>query len=95
MIDKQRPTSFDWHDKNEADHVARHGISFAIASAVFLDPRRIETEDRRKDYGERRWNTVGLVDGVCINVTFAMVAETARIISARPAHRKERRRYGS
>jgi uncharacterized DUF497 family protein len=93
VTEKQRPTAFDWRDENEADHVARHGIPFGIASAVFLDPRRIETEDRRKDYGEQRWNTVGLVDGVCLNVTFAMVAETAWIISARPAHRKERKRY--
>lgn len=89
-----QPASFDWRDDNEAIHVAEHGVPFAIAAAVFADPRRIETEDLRPNkYNERRWNIVGLVDGIHVNVTATMDGNVATIISARSAHRKERKAY--
>jgi uncharacterized DUF497 family protein len=47
----------------------------------------------RRDYGELRYNAIGVVDGTYLNVTFTMRGETGWIISARPASRKERRAY--
>jgi hypothetical protein len=90
----QVPTAFDWDDANEAKHLEKHGIPFSFAARVFLDENRLQAEDLRKIYAEARFNTVGLVDGICINVTFAMDGATARIISARQSSRKERKRYG-
>ena len=90
----QRPASIDWHDDNEAVHSAKHGIPFAFAARVFLDKNRLEIEDVRKAYDPRRFNTAGVVDSLCINVTFAMQGTTAWIISVRPASRRERKRYG-
>lgn len=89
------PAVFDWDESNEAVHVAKHGIPFDVAVGVFLDDNRLEEADTRKPYDPPRFNTVGIVDGVCMNVTFAVVAEVARIISARRASRKERKRYGA
>ena len=91
----QTPAAIDWTEENEARHLAKHGIPFAFAARVFLDARRFEAEDVRRAYSEPRFNTVGAVDGICINVTFAMEGEVATIISARPASRKERRRYAA
>ena len=72
------------------------GVPFGIAAGVFADPKRIETEDVRPNkYNERRWNVVGLVDGVHLNVTFTMEGGVATIISARAAHRKERKAYNA
>jgi len=93
MVEKQNPVRFEWSLANEAVHVGKHGIAFKVAANVFFDAKRIEREDMRKDYGERRWNTFGLVDGIYCNVTFTMRGSVAWIISARPAHRKERTIY--
>ena len=89
----QTPLAVDWKEANEARHVAKHGIRFAIAAAVFLDARRIEEPDTREAHDPPRFNTVGIVAGVCLNVTFAMEGDLAIIISARRASRKERKCY--
>ncbi len=91
----QTPLAFDWREDNEAVHVAKHSVPFAFAIGVFSDDDRIEDEDRRQPHDPPRFNTVGLVDGLCINVTFAVRGDVAVIISARQASRKERRRYGT
>jgi uncharacterized DUF497 family protein len=91
----QTPAAFEWNDDNEARHLAKHGLVFDFAIGIFLDDNRLEEQDTRNKYDPPRYNTVGVVDGICINVTFAMVGDTAVIISARCASRKERKRYGS
>lgn len=91
----RKPLAVDWSQENEARHVAKHGIPFTVAAGVFLDPERLEAEDLRLPYDPPRFNAVGSVDGVCINVTFAMQGDLAVIIPARRASRKERRLYAS
>ncbi len=88
-------TAIRWNDENEARHLEKHGLLFSFAAGVFTDPNRIEEADTRRDYDLPRYNVVGLVDGVCINVTFALQESEAVIISARSASRRERKRYGS
>ena len=85
--------AFEWDDKKAAENHAKHAITFEAAVQVFLDENRIELTDVRKPYGEQRVNVTGMVDGICITVTFTIRAEICRIISARPASRKERRIY--
>jgi uncharacterized DUF497 family protein len=53
----------------------------------------IEAEDRRRDYGEQRFVTVGQVDDVVLTVVWTPSENLRRIISARPASRAERDRY--
>ncbi|WP_372425257.1 BrnT family toxin [Salinarimonas chemoclinalis] len=55
--------------------------------------RRVEGEDDRQDYGERRLTAFGYVDGRCVSIVYTMRNEICRIISARPASRRERRSY--
>ena len=87
------PLAVDWNEVNEAQHVAKHGIPFAVAAAVFLDAERLEDQDLREAHDPARYNTIGVVGGVCINVTFAREGDLAVIIPARVASRKERKRY--
>lgn len=70
-------------------------------SAVFLDPLHISVQDRI-EVGEQRWQTVGQINGLAVVLvahTFTEEGpldepvEVIRIISARPATRKERKRY--
>lgn len=69
-------------------------VSFEEAVGVLLDEQRLEVPDERFTYDEARINVLGAVDGVVIHVTYTMGGEVRRIISARPASKKERRRYG-
>lgn len=87
------PVAFQWDETKAAANEAKHGVPFDIAVAVFLDPRRLDDVDDRNDYGEERRNVIGVVDGVCLALTYTMRGRVCRIISARRAHRKERTRY--
>lgn len=85
---------FEWDANKAAANLAKHGISFEAAARVFDDPDRISIADIRRDYGEARTNTTGMVRGVLIvTVTHLDRDGTTRLISARPASRKERRKY--
>ena len=88
------PTAFEWdHAKAEANF-AKHGVRFDFAVGIFLDEARLEQVDARQPYGEDRINVIGIVEDVVLQVTYTMRGDTARIISARRASRKERQRYG-
>jgi len=90
-------TFFDWDDAKADGNVRKHGVSFLEATIVFDDPWAYAEQDRDVN-GELRWQTIGLVASVVV----LLIAHTSeedegdlwiRIISARQATRKERRRY--
>lgn len=89
---------FAWDPAKAESNRAKHGVGFELALRVFLDPFAL-TEQDRVEGGERRWRTVGLVEGVVVLVVAHTVedeedgAELVRIVSARRADRTERRRY--
>lgn len=85
---------FEWDERKAASNLAKHHIAFDQAIAVFNDPHQLTFEDHRSDYGEIRFNTIGLID----DVVFVCVVHTGRsgitrLISARPASRRERKLY--
>ena len=85
---------FEWDAAKAAANLAKHGISFDQAIAVFNDPHRVTYEDHRHDYGETRENTVGQIDDrIFVCVTHTTRSRALRLISARPASRFERNSY--
>ena len=86
---------FEWDEaKNEANQ-QKHGVTFLIASLVFDDPHVLLFIDRVVD-GEERWHAIGQVSGALLFLTVVhtyVEEEVVRIISARPATRKERNEY--
>ena len=84
------PARIVWDDGNEADHVAKHGVPFELATDVFLDPDRIESEAKPDQHGARRWKVVGCVEGLFYTVIFAMRGDAAHIVSIRRANIRER-----
>jgi uncharacterized DUF497 family protein len=85
---------FEWDNAKAAANIARHAISFVAATQVFSDPNRFSIVDARRDYGEQRVNTTGMTGGVLVaTVTHTDRAGVTRLISARHANRKERRKY--
>jgi hypothetical protein len=88
---------FEWDEGKNQINLNKHGIDFDTASFVFDDPHFLTEQDRVVD-GEERWQTIGMVGGFVIlmvahTVQDASNVEIIRIISARRAIPKEKKRY--
>jgi uncharacterized protein len=83
----------EWDEAKNASNIEKHGVSFTMAALIFDGPV-LTFEDDRRDYGEQRLNSIGSASGVVIlTVTHTDRQGVTRIISARPASRRERKRY--
>ena len=89
--------NFSWDENKAASNLEKHGISFDEAMLVFADPFLLMNQDRI-EAGEVRWQSIGEIEGIAV----VLVAHTwhdddgeeyIRIISARPADKKEKIRY--
>ncbi len=87
--------SFDWDQWNVQKNEIKHGVSQLEAESVFYDPDLVlfddlehssQSELRYIGYGESKLNRV-------LMVAFTFRKKKVRIISARPASRKERQVY--
>ena len=84
---------FDWDEAKAAENYTKHGVSFDAAARVFEDPFAIEFLDDREDYGEDRFNIIGMVDNRLLFVAYTLRNSVIRIISARGAEPNEKRQY--
>ena len=86
--------TFEWDENKAERNLKKHGVSFEEASTVFRDPlsRTIgdplhsDEEDRFVILGESHRRRL-------VVVVFTERGENIRIISARPAGRRERKDY--
>jgi hypothetical protein len=92
---------FEWDPQKAAGNLRKHGVSFETAMRAFADPFALTDQDRIEG-GERRWQTLGMVEGYLLLLVAHTIreededdrpVEIIRIISARMADPKERRRY--
>ena len=84
---------FEWDDAKNQVNIRKHGISFETATRIFEGPVLTRSDDR-KDYGEDRHISIGGVEnGGTIVVAHTYRGRRNRLISARPASRKERQVY--
>jgi uncharacterized DUF497 family protein len=85
---------FEWDENKAKSNLSKHSISFAEASTVFGDLNSITITDPSHSSSEDRFVILGYsYTGKLIVVVHTERGETIRIISARPANRKERRTY--
>lgn len=83
---------FEWDaSKSDATFVER-GLDFEAAARVFVGDY-VECEERRQDYGERRYVVTGEVEGVVVTLVWTPRGRRRRIVSAWPASNRERREY--
>ncbi len=94
-------TRFEWDPIKADRNLRKHHVSFETAIRAFSDPFALTDQDRIEG-GEQRWQTLGMVDGCYLLLVAHTIrdedddgqpVEIIRIISARGADRKERRRY--
>lgn len=84
---------FEWDEDKDQANVRKHGISFRIAKRIF-DGSVLTWLDERRNYGEDRYISIGQVaPAVLVVVAHTNREGRIRLISARPASRKERQAY--
>lgn len=88
---------FEWHEDKAQTNLAKHRLSFPLASRIWDDPLHMIVPDGIYD-GEERWLAIGSINGVVVIVVAHAYRERngeeiIRIISARKATPHERRRY--
>lgn len=86
---------FEWDSGNQTKNIIKHDISIAEAESVFklgaALPLGIQTQP---EANEQRLGLVGpSLNGRLLQIAFALRDGRVRIISARPAHKKEKKRY--
>ena len=85
---------FDWDDAKAASNLAKHGVAFAYATRVFLDPYAVDIDASKPGDGEVRRKAVGKIEGRLFTVVYTAREGFTRIISARRCNAKEGRLYG-
>ena len=83
---------FEWDDEKAELNLKKHGVTFDTAAKVFGDENRIEEYDYMHSIDEDRWQVIGIV-GKIIFVVYTERGEFTRLISAREATPRERRKY--
>jgi uncharacterized protein len=85
---------FEWSDAKADSNSKKHGVSFGLAVTVFDDPYALIAPDRKHSVAEAREWIIGEADtGILVVIFTRRVEGVIRIISARPANRRERKLY--
>lgn len=89
---------YEWNQTKNNLNLRKHGVSFEEALEVFDDPLHISKIDKRFSYFEERWITLGATSKQTILVVANLFftndgEEIIRIVSARKANEKEKKRY--
>ncbi len=85
--------NYEWDARKNESNLEKHGIDFADAFRIFLTPVLADLDDR-VEYGEDRWEGLGLLGGRVVKVIWTEPDEdTRRIISVRKAVQHERKQF--
>jgi uncharacterized protein len=91
---RRQDMRFEWDAEKAAANARKHRVTFEEAETVFRDPLSLTFPDPDHWYGEHRYIEIGYsVRGRVLVVSYTERQGRLRIISCRPATRKERRRY--
>lgn len=85
---------FSWHEPKRQLTLQKRGLDFAQAEHLFAGPT-FTFEDDRKDYGELRWVTLGLLREKVVVIVHTESEEEIRIISMREANKNEQQLFFS
>ena len=85
---------FEWDRKKAGLNFRKHNVGFDEASTIFGDPLALLMPDPDHSVGELRYILLGMSNQQrLLVVAFAERAPRTRLISARLATKKERRKY--
>jgi uncharacterized DUF497 family protein len=81
-----------WDEAKRRANLRKHGLDFADAEAAFAGIT-YTVEDRRFDYGEPRFITLGLLRDMVVVIAHTETSREVRIISMRKATKHEQTLY--
>lgn len=85
---------FEWDRKKASSNYRKHKVTFDEAVTVFYDPLSATFSDPKHSIGEARYINIGYSSTPrLLVVSNTEHGDGIRIISARPANRKEKRRH--
>jgi len=88
------PLQFTWDPRKAAANLRKHGVSFVDAATAFADPLSITVPDPDHSDREQRLVLIGRSRYQhLVVVAHVERGDVIRIISARPANRRERISY--
>jgi uncharacterized DUF497 family protein len=73
---------FEWDDRKARENIAKHGVSFDLATRAFEDPKLVLAEDLVHSRTELRYFAFGKVRGGVLTVRFTVRVDRVRIIGA-------------
>lgn len=85
---------FTWHEQKRQRTLNQRQLDFAYAEQIFAGPT-FTFEDDRKDYGEQRWVTLGLLQATVVVIVHTERKDEIHIISMRKADRDEQHLFFS
>jgi uncharacterized DUF497 family protein len=86
--------TFEWDANKAQSNLAKHKVGFEAAATVFGDPRSVTIPDPAHSQSENRFIILGCShDEKLLVVVHTERGDNIRIISARPASRRERKQY--
>ena len=83
---------FEWDEVKSQTNISKHGIDFADLEPLF-DGETVTMLDDRFDYGEERFVTLGLLNGLVLVVVHTETDTVIRLISVRKATKNEEKSY--
>jgi uncharacterized DUF497 family protein len=83
---------FEWDENKRLSNIEKHKIDFIDAITIF-DSFVYTFQDTRKDYGEPRFVSIGLLSDIPISLVFTPRETKRRVISARMSGPQERKKY--
>ena len=81
-----------WDETKRQANIRKHGLDFADAPQI-LSGITYTIEDKRFDYGEQRFVTLGLLEDTVVVIAHTEIDEELRVISLRKATRNEQSIY--
>jgi uncharacterized protein len=79
---------YEWHEAKRLQNLKDHGIDFVDVKKVFAGPT-FTFEDDRFDYQERRYVTLGLLNGTPVSIAHTETEDVIHPISFRRATKHE------
>lgn len=86
---------YTYDPKKRAANLKKHGYDFKDAPQVIESASTVTFEDRRFDYAEQRFITLGMLRGDVVAIATAETDDEIRVVSMRRAERNEEKIYYS
>lgn len=83
---------FEWDEAKRQDTLARRGVDLLYAALIFDGPVLTKVDDRA-DYGEVRYASLGVVDGVAYTEIHTPRGAKTRLITAWKSGKADHERY--